>query len=75
MRYLIAVAGLLLTLPHPARAQAFDWRPVNADTATMLHAGNYDAALPLIQDALGKWMTSPPTRTSKTYPESISTPS
>ena len=52
MRYSIALFGLALALPHAAAAQAYDWRPVNRETATMLRAGQYDAALPLIEAAL-----------------------
>jgi tetratricopeptide (TPR) repeat protein len=52
MRYLIAVFGLALALPHPAAAQAFDWRPVNQQTVSMIHAGQFDAALPLIEAGL-----------------------
>jgi len=54
MRYLIALFGLALAMPHPAAAQAYDWRPVNHDTATMLRAGQYDAALPIIEAALAE---------------------
>jgi hypothetical protein len=54
MRYLIALLGLALAMPHPAVAQAYDWRPVNHDTATMLQAGQYDAALPIIEAALAE---------------------
>jgi tetratricopeptide (TPR) repeat protein len=52
MRYLIALFGLALILPHPALAQAYDWRPVNQQTSQMLRAGQYDAALPLIKAGL-----------------------
>jgi tetratricopeptide (TPR) repeat protein len=52
MRYLIALFGLALALPRPAAAQAYDWRPVNRDTAIMLRAGQYDAARPIIEGAL-----------------------
>jgi tetratricopeptide (TPR) repeat protein len=52
MRYLIALLGFALVSPHPAAAQAYDWRPVNHQTAIMLQAGQYDAALPLIEAAL-----------------------
>ncbi|WP_158931979.1 tetratricopeptide repeat protein, partial [Acidisphaera sp. S103] len=52
MRYLIALLGLALILPRPAAAQAYDWRPVNRDTAGMIRAGQYDAARPIIEGAL-----------------------
>jgi tetratricopeptide (TPR) repeat protein len=52
MRYLIALFALGLAWPHPAAAQAYDWRPVNRQTATLLRSGQFDAALPLIEAAL-----------------------
>jgi tetratricopeptide (TPR) repeat protein len=54
MRHLIALVGLALAVPHMAVAQSYDWRPVNHQTATMLRAGQYDAALPIVESALAE---------------------
>ncbi|MDT7555433.1 MAG: hypothetical protein QOI16_4244, partial [Pseudonocardiales bacterium] len=54
MRYLIAVVGLALAFPYSAHAQAYDWRPVGEQAATLLRAGDDHTALPIIQNALTK---------------------
>ncbi|HEY4174450.1 MAG TPA: tetratricopeptide repeat protein, partial [Rhodopila sp.] len=51
---MIALFGLALILSHKAAAQAYDWRPVNRDTAGMIKSGQYEAARPIIEDALVK---------------------
>ena len=41
-------------LPSSAAAQAFDWRPVNHQTATLIKAGHFEEAAPLVDSALAR---------------------